>query len=415
MRQSELFTRTRRQPPKDEVSANAKLLIQGGFIHKEMAGVYTLLPLGLRVYQKIEHIIRMEMDSIGAQQARLTTLQDPELWKLSGRWSDEAVDIWFKSTLAAGGEVGIANTHEEPLSNLLSEHIVSYQDLPRFIYQIQTKFRNELRAKSGIMRTREFTMKDMYSYSRSEAEHTACYERAAEAYRSIFELVGLDNVTYRTFASGGSFSKFSDEFQALSEAGEDTIYVDEQKRVAVNKEVYTDDVLEELGVRKNDLVEKKSIEVGNIFPLATRFAEAVGLQYRDERGVERYPVMGSYGIGLERLMGTIAEVHADERGLVWPPTVAPYDLHLVALSGGDEKLQKHVDELYERVRVSGSAVLYDDRDVRAGEKFADSDLIGIPERVIVSEKTFAEGKVERVNRRTGERALVPEEALLGVL
>lgn len=414
MKQSELFTRTRREAPKDEVSNNAKLLIRSGFIHKEMAGVYTFLPLGLRVYKKIENIIRTEMDRIGGQQMRLTTLQDPEVWKASGRWSDEAVDIWFKSTLAAGGDIGIANTHEEPLSKLLKDHIASYQDLPRYIYQIQTKFRNELRAKSGIMRTREFTMKDMYSYSRSEDEHKAFYERCAEAYLSIFELVGLGDITYRTFASGGSFSKFSDEFQTLSEAGEDIIYIDEEKNIAINKEVHTDEVLSELGLDKSKLVEKKSIEVGNIFPLATRFAEAVGLKYRDENGDEHYPIMGSYGIGLERLMGTVAEVHADEKGLVWPSTLAPYDLHLVELSGGDEKVRTHVHGLYERLHDSGSAVLYDDRDVRAGEKFADSDLIGIPERVIVSEKTLAEGKVELVNRKSGVSTLIPEEELLGV-
>lgn len=415
MRQSRLFTKTRREAPKDEVSKNAQLLIRGGFIHKEMAGAYVYLPLGLRVFKKIERIIREEMDALGGQEVLMTTLQDPAIWKASGRWDDERVDNWFKSALKSGEEIGIANTHEEPLSNLLKQHVSSYKDLPFYPYQIQTKFRNELRAKSGIMRGREFVMKDMYSYSRSEEEFRAFYESVAEAYLTIFRRIGIGGMTYRTFASGGSFSKFSDEFQTVSEAGEDTIYVHEEKRLAVNREVYTDEVLAELGFQKSDLAEKKAIEVGNIFPLGTRFAEAEGLQYKDEKGALRYPIMGSYGIGLGRLMGTIVEVLSDERGIVWPESVAPFAIHLIDLSSGDGAVRKETDALYEELSKRGVEVLYDDRDARAGEKFGDADLIGIPARAVVSPKTHAEDMVEILDRKTGEARMEKREAFVGSL
>lgn len=411
MRQSQLFTKTRKEAPKDEVSKNAALLTRGGYIHKEMAGVYSYLPLGLRVLKKIEHIIREEMDAIGGEEVLLTTLQDPAVWKKSGRWSDEAVDNWFKSELASGGEVGIANTHEEPLTSLLRQHVRSYADLPKYVYQIQTKFRNELRAKSGLMRGREFLMKDLYSFSRSEEEFRTFYETCAQAYLKIFGRVGLADVVFRTFASGGSFSRFSDEFQAISEAGEDTIYVDREKNVAINKEVYTKEVLDDLGLAKDTLVEHKAIEIGNIFPLGSRFAEAEGLVYKDKDGNDQYPVMGSYGIGLGRLMGVVVEVLSDEKGIVWPPDIAPFDMHLISIKGEDEEVNAYADKLYEKLRKSGIDVLYDDRDVQAGEKFADSDLLGIPIRVVISKKTLDNKVVERVQRKSGLVELVEESKL----
>lgn len=411
MRQSKLFTKTRKEAPSDETSKNAELLIRAGYIHKEMAGAYVYLPLGLRVFKKIENIIREEMNALGGQELLMTTLQDPTVWKASGRWDEGVVDNWFKSELKSGEEVGIANTHEEPLSNLLKQHVSSYKDLPFYPYQIQTKFRNELRAKSGIMRGREFVMKDLYSYSRSEEEFRAFYEKAAEAYLTIFRRVGLGEVTYRTFASGGSFSKFSDEFQTLSEAGEDTIYVHEEKRLAVNKEVYTDEVLAELGFKKSDLVEKKAIEVGNIFPLGTRFAEAEGLQYKDERGEPQYPIMGSYGIGLGRLMGTVVEVLSDESGIIWPENIAPFTVHLVGLNSDDNEVRDYTDGIYTSLQRRGVEVLYDDRDARPGEKFADADLLGAPYRVVVSRKTKDEGKFEVVERVNSETRYLTEEEL----
>lgn len=398
MRQSFLFTKTRREAPKDEVSKNAQLLIRAGYIHKEMAGVYDFLPLGLRVFGKINAIIREEMNAIGGQEVFLSALQSKELWEKSGRWSDEVVDNWFKTTLKSDAELGLGFTHEEPLTNLMRDHIRSYKDLPIFAYQIQTKFRNELRAKSGIMRGREFFMKDLYSFARTQDEHQRFYDACAEAYMKIFSRVGLGEITFKTFASGGVFSKYSHEFQTISPAGEDVIYVSREKGIAINKEVYTDEVLADLGVQRDELTEEKSIEVGNIFPLGTRFAEALGLTYKDESGKDEYPSMGSYGIGPGRLMGTIVETFADEKGIVWPKAVAPFAVHLIDLSGGNEDVKADAEELYRDLTAEGIEVLFDDRDVRAGEKFADSDLLGIPLRVVVSEKTTAAGEFECVTR-----------------
>ena len=403
MRQSQIFTKTRREAPSDEVSKNAQLLIRAGFINKEMAGAYDFLPLGLRVLNKIIGIIREEMNVIGGQELFLTTLQEPALWQKTGRWSDDTIDVWFKTKLKSGSDMGLATTHEEPLTQLMKGHISSYKDLPKYAYQFQTKFRNELRAKSGILRSREFIMKDLYSFSRNEEEFRKFYEECAAAYLKIFDRAGIGSKTYRTFASGGSFSKFSDEFQTVCAAGEDTIYINEGRRLAVNKEVYNDATLSELGLRKEDMREERAIEVGNIFPLGTRFSEPLGLAYKNEAG-ESVPVfMGSYGIGPARLMGTVVESLADDKGLVWPDEIAPFAVHLVQL-GDDAEVQKEAEELYRELNGAGIEVLWDDRDARAGEKFADSDLIGIPLRVIVSQKSLAEGKFECVLRQSGTTA-----------
>ncbi len=412
MKQSQLFTKTRKDAPKDEVSKNAQLLIRAGYIHKEMAGVYAMLPLGLRVFNNIVKVIREEMNAIGGQELSMTALQDPAPWKQTGRWDDKQVDVWFKTQLKGGGELGLGPTHEEPITSLMTEYLSSYRDLPFAVYQFQTKFRNEIRAKSGIMRTREFVMKDMYSFSRTEEEFRKFYELAAEAYKKVFERVGLGEKTYRTFASGGSFSKFSDEFQTISDAGEDVIYVHEGKKIAVNKEVYTDEILEELGLKKDELVEKKAIEVGNIFPLSTRFSDALNLKFKDEEGNEKSPIMGCYGIGPARVMGTVAELLSDDKGLVWPEEIAPFRVHLIEISNDNKDVSNDAKEVYEQLVAHGIEVLWDDRDARAGEKFADSDLLGIPWRVVVSEKTLASGKYECVERATGKAVHINLDELL---
>ncbi|MDO8424118.1 MAG: aminoacyl--tRNA ligase-related protein [bacterium] len=389
MRQSQLFAKTRREAPKDEVSKNAILLTRAGFIHKEMAGVYSYLPLGLRVLKKIENIIREEMNAIGGQELLMTTLQDPEIWKKTGRWDDKVVDNWFKTKLANGNDIGIANTHEEPMVAMLVEFVSSYKDLPFYTYQFQTKFRNELRAKSGIMRVREFLMKDMYSFSRTEDEFKEFYEKCANAYMKIFFRVGLGDMTYRTVAAGGSFTtNLTDEFQTLSEAGEDIIYItDEKKKRAINKEV------EDKGEGG-----RKSIEVGNIFPYGSKYTDAFGLYFKDEKGDKKSIFMGAYGIGLGRLMGTVVEVLSDEKGMVWPEEIAPFSVHLLLLSEGAKSL---ADETYEALTSQGIEVLYDDRDARAGEKFADADLIGIPVRVVIGDKSL-ESKTLEVKGRTSD-------------
>ncbi|MCI5108304.1 MAG: His/Gly/Thr/Pro-type tRNA ligase C-terminal domain-containing protein [Candidatus Pacebacteria bacterium] len=407
MLQSKLFTKTRKEGPKDEVSKNAELLIRAGFIHKEMAGVYSFLPLGLRVFRKIENIIREEMNNAGAQELLLTTLQDKESWQKSGRWDDEVVDIWFKTKLKNDTELGLGTTHEEPLVALMKNFISSYKDLPFGTYQIQTKFRNEVRAKSGIMRGREFVMKDLYSFCKNDEEQKEYYEKMKEVYIKVFQRLGLGDVTYPTFASGGTFSKYSHEFQTITDAGEDIIYLDEEKGIAVNKEVYTDEVLSDIGLVKDNLVEKKAVEVGNIFTLGTKFSEALGLTYKDEKGKEIPVVMGSYGIGIGRVMGTVAEVFSDENGLVWPESISPFDVHLITI-GDDEEIINQAKELKESLEGDGLAVLWDDRDVSAGEKFADSDLIGISKRVVLSAKLMEAGQVE-VKKRGEEKAKIISE------
>ncbi|MDR3559625.1 MAG: His/Gly/Thr/Pro-type tRNA ligase C-terminal domain-containing protein [Candidatus Pacebacteria bacterium] len=403
MKQSTLFTRTQKNAPKDEVSLNAQLLIRAGFIDKEMAGVYSFLPLGLRTLNKIIDIIRQEMNAIGGQELYLTALQNPELWKKTGRWSDDVLDVWFKTEVASGGEVGLGTTHEEPLTNLIKKHISSYKDLPRYVYQFQTKFRNEKRAKSGIMRLREFIMKDLYSFHTDQNDLDEYYEKAARAYANIFRRAGLGDLTYRTYASGGTFAKYSHEFQTLTEAGEDLIYICDKCHIAVNKEIIED--LEhkcpECGA--SNLREGKAVEVGNIFKLGTKFSAALELNYKDQNGETKPVIMGCYGIGPQRLMGTIAEILSDERGLVWPEAVAPFQVHLLSLGKNAE-----AEKIYDDLVKNNIEILFDDReDASAGAKFADADLIGIPWRIVLSEKSLAAGGAEIKRRNEKDSHIVP--------
>ncbi len=405
MKQSQLFTKTKKEAPTDEVSKNAEFLIRGGFIHKEMAGVYDYLPLGLRVLKKIENIIREEMNAIGGQEILMTSLQEKETWEPTNQWDDAQVDVWFKTKLKNDTELGLAVTHEAPITKMLKGFLNSYRDLPFFVYQFQNKFRNETRAKSGIMRCREFIMKDMYSFARNEEEHNDFYEKSKEAYKNIFKRVGIGHLTYLTFASGGMFSKFSHEFQTVTSAGEDTIYVDENKGIAINKEVYNDEVIASLGLSKENLVENKAVEVGNIFTLSTRFSDALKLTYKTEDGEEKSAFMGSYGIGPGRLMGTIVEVLSDDKGIIWPEAVAPFSVHLLSL-GEDEAVLEEAKKVYEKLMAEKIEVLFDDRvGVTAGEKFADADLLGMPMRAVVSARSMKEGGVE-IKRRVEEKGKI---------
>lgn len=414
MRQSQLFTKTRKEAPADEVAKNAQLLVRAGYVHKEIAGVYSYLPLGLKTLNNIVQVIREEMNAIGGQELVMTALQDKDLWSRTDRWDDEKVDNWFKTSFKSGGETGLGITHEEPLTRIMTEHISSYRDLPVYAYQFQNKFRNELRAKSGIMRGKEFLMKDLYSFSKDEAEHAAFYAKAREAYKKVFDRVGIGSRTYVTFASGGIFSEFSEEFQTVSEAGEDTIYISEEKGIAINKEVYNDETIHKLGLDKESLIEKTAIEAGNIFNLGTRFSEALELTYKNEAGETKPVVMGSYGIGPTRLMGIVVETLADEKGLVWPEAVAPFTYHLVSLGHDGDEVSQAAESLYNDLIAKGVSVLYDDRDeVRAGEKFADSDLLGMPYRIVVGKDGVASGTFEVVNRVTGEVVKKSRAEILG--
>ncbi|MDN5274175.1 MAG: proS [Candidatus Saccharibacteria bacterium] len=567
MRVSQLFTKTSKTVPSDEVAKNAQLLIRAGFIHKEMAGVYAYLPLGLRVLENIKKIVREEMNAIGGQEVMMTTLQPKDIWEKTDRWDDAKVDNWFKTKLTNGTELGVGLTHEEPVVDALSAYINSYKDLPIFTYQIQNKFRNELRAKSGLLRGREFVMKDMYSFARSQEEHDEMYERAAVAYHKVYRRLGLGDFTYRVKADGGIFTeRFSDEFQTLSSVGEDTLFHVPDTDEYFNEEVapaqapavtpvpdeslaefeeveaagvigvavlaellgipfekttktmlYTSDTGETIaavvrggydineiklrkivGARKLVLADEatvkrvtgaevgyagilnlaadvrvivdescanrtnfemganrtnfhatnvnwgrdlplpeefydikvarkgdvhpesgktyelhRAVEVGNIFPLESKYTDALGVYYTNEEGKQESIIMGCYGIGVSRLMGVIAEHFSDDKGLVWPENIAPAKVYLVRIGG--EVATKHADELYDELMGKGIEVMYDDRDERPGTKFADSELIGIPHRVTVSDRLIEADSYEYTPRMSGVSEVLTHDQLLGKL
>jgi prolyl-tRNA synthetase len=413
MRLSKLFTKTRKDVPADETATNARLLIQAGFVHKEMAGVYAYLPLGLQVLENIKRIIREEMDAIGGQELIMTNLQHKTIWENTGRWDSKTVDVWFKTKLQDGTELGLAWSHEEPIMAMMQQHVQSYKDLPQSVYQFQTKLRSELRAKSGIMRGREFVMKDMYSLHVSSQDCDSYYNKAIEAYKRCFKRLGIGDTTYVTFASGGAFTKFSHEFQTICEAGEDVLYVNDDRSIAVNEEVL-DDATREIGIDKASLKPVKSAEVGNIFKFGTEKSEKMGISYINETGVKKPIYLASYGIGITRVMGVIVEKFADDKGIVWPDHIAPALVYLARL-GDTPVVASAADELYDQLTSAGISVLYDDRDVRPGEKFADADLMGIPYRVVVSEKTVAGKEFELKKRTENTPKMVSKENLIKML
>ena len=411
MRLSKNFTRTIKQAPADEVARNAQLLIRAGYVHKTMAGVYSYLPLGLKVVENIKQIVREEMNKISSQELVMSTLQSKELWQETGRWSDELVDVWFKSKLQDGTEVGFGWTHEEPIVDLLRNYLKSYKDLPISVYQFQNKLRNELRAKSGIMRGREFVMKDMYSVHASKEDLDNYYNAAIEAYKRCYDRFGIGDETYVTFASGGAFTKFSHEFQTICDAGEDYIYLHRGKNIAVNEEVL-DEAVKELGIDRSELERVKTAEVGNIFNFGTQKSEEMRLVFTDAEGVEQYAYMGSYGIGITRVMGVIVEKFADDKGLVWPENIAPAKVYLVQIGS---QSRATADELYQKLQSAGIETIYDDRDERPGVKFADAELLGSPYRVTVSDRLLDDGKWEVSTRQTGEQRLLTADELLATL
>lgn len=409
MRLSKLFTKTQKTTPAGEVSANAKLLIQAGYIHKEMAGVYAYMPLGLKVVEKIKQVVREEMEAIDSQELIMTNLQRPEVWKQTDRWDDKNVDVWFKTKLQDGNELGLAWSHEEPILDLMRHHVHSYKDLPASVYQFQTKLRNELRAKSGIMRGREFVMKDMYSLHATQADMDEYYEKAIEAYKKIYERLGIGDETFVTFASGGAFTKFSHEFQTICSAGEDTLFVNKEKTIAVNEEVL-DDATKEIGVDKKTLKPVVTAEVGNIFKFGTEKSEKMNVVFTDKDGKQKPVYLASYGVGVTRVMGVIVEKFADDNGLVWPKEVAPFDVHLALL--GDEQ-RKHAEAVYEELMSKGISVLFDDRDISVGQKLGDADMLGMPVRLVIGNKTG--DKVEYKERTQQKTELLALEQVLAKL
>lgn len=411
MRLSQLFTKTSKTAPADEVAKNAQLLIRAGFVYKEMAGVYAYLPLGLRVLEKIKQIVREEMNAIDSNELIMTSLQRKEIWEKTTRWSDDVVDIWFKTRLKDDTEVGLGWSHEEPIVEMMKQYIHSYKDLPVSLYQFQTKMRNETRAKSGVMRGREFVMKDMYSFHATAEDLEQYYNLTMDAYMRVYKRLGIGDDTFVTFASGGAFTKFSHEFQTICDAGEDVIYIHRGKNIAVNEEVI-DDAVKELGISVDELEKVKTAEVGNIFNFGTQKTDEMELFFTDASDQQRSLYIGSYGIGVTRLMGVIAEKLSDDKGLVWPESIAPARVYLVQI--GDD-VTDDAQTVYETLTKKEIEVLWDDRDARPGEKFADADLFGIPHRIVVSAKTVAEKKLEYKARRSAENELLTLDELLARL
>jgi len=400
MKQSSFFVKTLREDPQGEESLNAKLLIRAGFVHKVMAGVYAFLPLGLRVMNKIESIIRKEMELVGGQELLMSSLQPKADWVKTDRWNN--LDVLFRFTSHySQNEYVLGPTHEEEVVPILKQHIFSYRDLPAYVFQFQNKFRDEKRAKSGLLRGREFLMKDFYSFHVDESDLDNYYDVMTGTYKRVFNALGIGDKTYFTFASGGTFSKYSHEFQMIAPSGEDTIHVCDKCNIAINEEV-----LESMNnacpkCSSKELKTEKAIEVGNIFKLKDKYSAPFELQFKDVDGAIKNVLMGCYGIGVSRLMGTIVEASCDAKGIIWPEAVAPFRYHLLEQNSGEAK------QIYEKMIEDKHEVLYDDRKIGLGEKFADADLVGIPTRLLVSSKTA--GKIEVKKRKEEKTEIINYE------
>lgn len=398
MRHTNIFTKTRKESPKDELAKNAQILIRAGFAHKEMAGVYAYMPFGLKVLENIKKIARDEMNKVSGQEMIMASLQKKETWETTDRWDDQNVDIWFKSQLKNGTDVGFAWSHEEPITEMMKNFIVSYKDLPIYVYQFQTKMRNELRAKSGIMRGREFLMKDLYSYSSSQEEHEVFYNKMIEAYLNFYKRCGLGDDTYVTVAAGGIFTKnISHEFQTICDAGEDMIYIDRENNI-----VYNEEAIDGSLVDKHKLEKHKTAEVGNIFSFGGEKCEKMGLLFMDKDGEKKPVILGSYGIGITRVMGVIVEKYADDKGLIWPKNISPYDIEIVSLFKEEgDNVYKESEKIYHNLK-DKYEVLYDDRLIPIVSKMQDADLYGMPLQIIIGEKTLDKDMIQIKNRQNGE-------------
>lgn len=402
MKQSKLFTKVSKDKLKDEVSINAQLLIRGGFVDKLMSGVYSFLPLGLRTLKKIENIIREEMNRIEGQEVLMPALLPKEIWEKTDRWKYPEM---FKLKNRAEKEFSLGWTHEEVVTSLVKKFVDSYKSLPVSVYQFQTKFRDELRAKSGMLRGVEFPMKDLYSFHATESDLDKYYDRVTEAYFNVFKRCGLGGETFLTSASGGAFCKYSHEFQTVNPSGEDEIYLCKKCKLAINKEIIEEEKHQCSKCKSKDLEIKKSIEVGNIFKLRDKYTTPLEFTFKDKDGKKNPVLMGCYGMGLGRIMGAIVEVHHDDKGIIWPKEISPFDIHLIPL-GENDKVKKASEAVYEELCSLGVEVLYDDRDKSIGEKFAEADIIGINLRMVVSERTLEKDSVEAKERNEKEAKLV---------
>lgn len=408
MRYSQLFGKATKSVPSDADSINAKLLTQAGFIQKEISGVYNYLPLGLKVLTKIQNIVREEMNKIGGQEILMPAMTQESSWETTKR---DTLDILFHLKGQGNTNLVLNPTHEEVVTPLAQKYIFSYRDLPFYVYQIQNKFRNESRAKSGLLRGREFNMKDLYSFHTDEEDLNRYYEIVKKAYFEIYKILGIGDITVLTFASGGSFSQYSHEFQTLNDNGEDTIYLCEKCKLAVNKEII--DIQKTCPECGNDQLKTvKATEVGNIFKLRNKYSKAFNFNYSDKNGQEKIVEMGCYGFGPSRTMGAIVECCHDDKGIIWPESISPYQIHLVALDLFDENIKKQAEDIYQKLLDKNIEVLYDDRlEVSAGTKFADADLIGIPTRLVISKRSLENGGVELKKRNEEKSEILSLDSL----
>lgn len=405
MKRSHSFIKTLKETPADADSANANYLVRGNFIEKQMAGVHAYLPLGFKVLKKVENIIREEMNAIDGQEMLMNVLQPKELWDETGRWQ-EGKEIMYQFKDSRGKEIGLGWTHEEQLTGIIRHHVSSYKDLPLSLYQIQSKFRNELRVKSGIMRGREFIMKDMYSFHVDEDDFNKYYQKVKDAYVKIFGRFGLKARIVES--SGGEFSEFSHELQVKCSAGEDTIFYCNKCNFAQNKEIARVRGGDKCPKCDGKIAKENVSEVGNIFPLKNKFSKAMKALYKDKNGREKEIIMGCYGIGLSRSIGTIVEVCHDDYGIIWPKEVAPYQVNLISIGQN-----KETEKVYKELISNEIEVLYDDRDeISAGEKFADADLIGCPVRIVISNKSLKNGGAEISHRGKKEQTIVKISEIL---
>ena len=412
MKLSSSFFHTSQTDSGDSENINYRLLTRGGYIDQVMAGAYSYLPLGLKVLRKIEQIVREEMNALGASELLMPVLQPASIWKTSGGW--DSIDILFKLKSRTGKDYALAQSAEEVVTQLVLSRYQSHKDLPAAVYQIHWKYRDELRAKSGIMRGREFYMKDMYSFHADQADFEQYYQRVKEVYLRIYQRMGLTAKT--TEASGGTFTdKISYEFMVLTDAGEDEIYYCDSCDFAVNTEIAK---VEKGGdcprCNQDQLKQARASEVGNVFDLGQKFPRAFGLTFQDGNNKQQYPVMGCYGIGISRLMGVIVEKYNDEKGILWPASVAPAQAHLIVL-GDSAKVKKAADDLYEDLKAANIEVIYDDRTVSAGTKFADGDLLGAPKRLVISSKTLEEDSVEVKGRQEADATMLKRKEVVKYL
>ena len=402
MLQSQLFCKTKKETPKDAEVISHKLLVKGDFIEQTISGVYRFLPLGLKVLKKIEKIIREEMWDLGAQEVLLPTLQDKKLWLETNRWQTIDPPL-FKLLDRHQKEIALGPTHEEEMVDIARKRVKSYQDLPFSLFQIQNKFRNEMRASGGLLRQREFLMKDLYSFYSNEEEAREFYERVKKAYFKIFRRCALQTILVEA-SSGTIGGKLSHEFQVEAEVGEDRILICSKCGYGVNIEKIGE--IKKCPECRGILEKKNSIEVGHIFYLGTKYSKAMSANFKDQDGKEKPILMGCYGIGLPRLIATIVEIHYDEKGIIWPQSVAPFQLHLIRIENS-RPVKLAAEKLYNDLTKETIEVLYDDRlDKSAGEKFADCDLIGIPMRLVISERTLKQNCAELKNRGAKKTKLI---------